>query len=171
MQQFLKYIWDEHTKLRKLMTSLEEKTMRSDKGSPDIFSDLKQLLVPHLKAEEEIFYPMLLDIPKARIDAFEALEEHRVIGLLISDLDGLEDDKERLLGQLRVLRGQFLRHADEEEDRLYQFARNFPKRWFDDALNRFKEAEAEVRGRMPGSRLADVLRGGDARKPLDADAG
>ncbi|HEY8861873.1 MAG TPA: hemerythrin domain-containing protein, partial [Candidatus Limnocylindria bacterium] len=69
----------DHEKAKKLMTELEETTERAVKTREQKWTKLLKELTIHENIEEEIFYPALIEHPKAKDIVLEAMEEHHLV--------------------------------------------------------------------------------------------
>ncbi len=97
---------------------LEETTPQDSDLRRRQFSTLNTELLAHLQAEEDAFYPPLLQ-SKYREDALEAVEEHHVLELVLRDLQETEPRTERWKPKLRVLKEIMEHHIQEEEDKIF----------------------------------------------------
>ena len=74
--------------------------------------------------EEEIFYPAFRDAVSKKDDRkvyFEAVEEHRVVDLVMPDVEHGTDDE--VAAHVKVLKELIEHHADEEEKTMFPKAR------------------------------------------------
>ncbi len=144
MHELLSFLEKQHTELRKLISELEEKTTRRDGNKAEAFTALKKLLVPHMKSEEEIFYPLLLENEDARLFTYMAYEVHRMASIIIGDIDEERNNEERWAAQFRVLRQLFFDHIDQEEEDLYAFLEQFDAGRMKGALEALQEKQRSV---------------------------
>ncbi len=86
------------------------------------FSSLNTELLAHLQAEEDTFYPPLMQ-SKYREDALEAVEEHHVLELVLRDLRETAPSIERWRPKLRVLKEMMEHHIEEEEGKIFREVR------------------------------------------------
>jgi len=70
---FLELLHDEHEKVKDIFEQLSDKTASLDEKGR-LFEELKHDIVPHMKGEEKLFYPRLLqDVDHAMFNAYEAI--------------------------------------------------------------------------------------------------
>lgn len=113
----------DHGHCREIMDQLEASSPRG-KTRERLLTKLADELILHQEAEEAAFYPAVLDEKETRDTALEALEEHRVLSMILQDLEGTACDDERWLSRLTVLREFFEHHAEEEEEELFDEAQD-----------------------------------------------
>jgi hemerythrin superfamily protein len=81
---------EDHAKVKTLLSELESTTERGVKTRSELFATIKGELTLHETVEEEIFYPALKAHPKAKDIVLEGYEEHHVVDLLMSELEGMD---------------------------------------------------------------------------------
>ncbi|WP_035693557.1 hemerythrin domain-containing protein [Azospirillum halopraeferens] len=107
----------DHDTLRSLLE-------RAGKGEPDgAYDELQRELWAHGKAEETIFYAALEKSRSAREETVEGLNEHHMINGLLDELNAMTTRDMAFRAKLQVL-GELVRHhLDEEEEELFEEAR------------------------------------------------
>jgi hemerythrin-like domain-containing protein len=113
----------DHVKVKKLLAELESTTERGIKTRTELFATIKGELMVHETIEEEIFYPALKGHPKAKDIVLEGLEEHHVVDLLMSELEGMDVDDESWGAKATVMRENIEHHIEEEEGEMWKAAR------------------------------------------------
>lgn len=112
-------ILKDHETLRALMDKAEN-------GKGDlraVYDELQRELWAHAKVEETVFYAALSGSKEARSEAKEGVNEHHLINTLADELGTLEPGGENWKAKVQVL-GELLRHhLDEEEEELFEEAR------------------------------------------------
>jgi hypothetical protein len=108
----------DHEETLELFRKLEETTPQDSDLRRRQFSTLNAEFLAHLQAEEDTFYPPLLQ-SKHREDALEAVEEHHVLELVLRDLRETEPGMERWKPKLRVLKEIVEHHIQEEEGKIF----------------------------------------------------
>lgn len=112
-------IQKDHETLRTLME-------KAEKGKGDlraVFDELQRELWAHAKVEETVFYAALAGSKDARSEAKEGVNEHHLINTLADELNTLDPGGENWKAKLQVL-GELLRHhLDEEEEELFEEAK------------------------------------------------
>lgn len=112
-------IRDDHEEVRDLMEKLESSSQPTGKNASRLFNRLKETILIHMDAEENVFYPILLDEMDYREDALEAIEEHNLVKQLLHSLEETPRDDERYRPRFTVLRELFEHHIEEEEEDLF----------------------------------------------------
>jgi hypothetical protein len=109
----------DHDKVKKLLTELESTTERGVKTRSELFATIKGELTVHEIIEEEIFYPELKAHPKARDIVLEGYEEHHVVDVLMSELEGMDVSDERWGAKAIVMKENIEHHIEEEEGDMF----------------------------------------------------
>lgn len=122
----LEQIRDDHEQARQIMEKMAHTGDRAPKNKREQFSKLKSILNPHIKAEEEVFYPILLESEDAREHMLEALEEHHIADIMLNELqDNIDSpDQERWQAKFSVFRTILEYHMDEEEGETFDYAQD-----------------------------------------------
>ena len=113
----------DHVKVKKLLAELEATTERGVKTRTELFATIKGEMMVHETIEEEIFYPELKAHPKARDIVLESFEEHHVVDLLMSELEGMDVDDENWGAKAVVMKENIEHHIEEEEGEMWTTAR------------------------------------------------
>ena len=108
----------DHDKVKKMLADGEETTERAEVGRTELFAKLKEEMLIHERIEEEIFYPALQKLPKAREDVLEAFEEHHLVDELVTEID-VETDDEKWKAKFTVMRENIEHHIKDEEEKLF----------------------------------------------------
>jgi hemerythrin-like domain-containing protein len=118
----LSVLKSDHDEVRRLFDALDATSPRAHAERRELLERIRDEIEVHAAVEEEIFYPALEESSAAelRSAALRALEEHRVIAMLLEDLepDFVEDEEQR--ARAAVLRKLVLSHADEEEKEMFR---------------------------------------------------
>jgi hemerythrin-like domain-containing protein len=101
----------DHEMMRQLF-----KRITKDRG---VFGELKKHLEVHHRNEEKILYDLMVTKKETRKDSMEAVEEHRVIDLLMLGLEDFPRDHERWPIKFEVLQEYTEHHFKEEEDDIF----------------------------------------------------
>jgi len=117
-------IHEDHEELKQIIEKLENTSSRSARNRESLFGKLKEELIPHMKAEERVFYPALAEEKSAREKALEALEEHHVAEMLFKELDKMPKGEERWKAKLMVFKEVVSHHIKEEESTVFEKARS-----------------------------------------------
>lgn len=115
----LKVLKDEHHVFRTLFDEAKE-------ARPDqlvvIARELCMRLTIHMTIEEEILYPALKPIIGAD-EINEGIVEHQSGKRIIAELEQLDGDEELFSSKVHVLGEETIHHIDEEDDDLFQYAK------------------------------------------------
>lgn len=120
--EFFKMLKQDHDKVKKILKELEDKTDRELASREELFTRLKQELIPHMEAEEKIFYPTLRNVQGPKKDILESIEEHHVGRMVLDELNGLSRNAPNWLAKLIVFKEIVEHHIEEEEDKIFDMA-------------------------------------------------
>ncbi len=114
---------EDHQKVSGIFQQLEPTTERAEKTRTELFAKLKQELDVHAQIEETIFYPAIKQAAETRELVFEGFEEHHVVKMLLRELEATPVDTEQWTAKLKVLKENVEHHVEEEEEEMFQKAR------------------------------------------------
>jgi hypothetical protein len=137
---FLEMLHDEHEKVKDTFEKLTDETLSMDeKGG--LFDELKDDLLPHMKGEEKLFYPRLLqDVDHAMLNAYEAIEEHKAAKSLLTQLEDATFKDIRWDAKLLVLKEMIEHHIKDEEGKVFKDAKKLLNdEELDDIQTRYEE--------------------------------
>ncbi len=97
-------------KLLKEATAARKATKRAD-----LFAEIKNELMLHMRFEETAIYPVLEARKASRGDALEAVVEHAQVKHLLSEIAATEPSDDRFKARLTVLTEDIRHHVKEEE--------------------------------------------------------
>lgn len=123
MDGLLDMLKSEHEQVKKVMQETDRTTSRGHKNRENLFGKFRELIIPHMKGEEKVFYPALMERKGTRENALEAIEEHHFANLGMKELDLLPKDNEKWHPKFKVLRENILRHIEEEESAVFNDAK------------------------------------------------
>jgi hemerythrin-like domain-containing protein len=107
---------------------------------------MKQELVPHLRAEEKAFYPLLRRNAESKEDALEAMEEHHAAELVLVELDKMSAQEEFWLAKLSVFREMVGHHIEEEEKKIFKDAKeHISEEQMDSVIQNFQKEKERVK--------------------------
>ncbi len=112
----------DHDEVEKLLERLKDSSERAAKSRKSGLEKLHQLLIPHMEAEEEVYYQALVDVGEKDV-AFEGMEEHRAARAVLSDLEAIDVTDERWKSRVKVLGELILHHVEEEESEMFDKTR------------------------------------------------
>jgi hemerythrin-like domain-containing protein len=140
----IKLLEDDHRKVKKLLEQGDETTERAAKTRTKLFEQLQSEMEVHEAIEEEIFYPALKQHEKAKDIVLEGYEEHHVVDKIIGELEGVDVQDETWAAKFAVMKENIEHHIEEEENEMFEQAREiFSDEELDDlgsAMERRKEA-------------------------------
>lgn len=110
----------DHDTIRGLL----EKTEKANGSGRAVFEELQRELWAHSKVEEGVFYASLKKAKEAKSETVEGLNEHHLINGLLDELNAMKPTDSGWKEKLQVL-GELVRHhLDEEEEELFEEARD-----------------------------------------------
>jgi hemerythrin-like domain-containing protein len=107
---------EDHQKVSGIFQQLESTTERAEKTR-------NEELTIHAKIEESIFYPSIKRAAETREIVLEGFEEHHVVKMLLKELESMPVDTEQWAAKLKVLQENVEHHVEEEEQEMFQKAR------------------------------------------------
>jgi hemerythrin-like domain-containing protein len=115
---------EDHIKVRQLLERLVA-THRATVERKDLLAEIEDEITVHSKIEQEIFYPAYKDAVRTKSDSrlyFEALEEHHVVDLVLSEITSTDTDSEEFGAKAKVLKDLIEHHAEKEETEIFPIA-------------------------------------------------
>ena len=112
----------DHREVAALFEKLDETTERGVKVRTEAFEKLHHDLIVHMLVEETVLYPALKEFKGSRALSFEAVEEHKVVKILLEALSAMAVDTEEWTAKLAVLKENVEHHVREEEGELFPHA-------------------------------------------------
>ncbi len=138
----------DHKEVKSLINKLE-KTSDESRQREELFTQLKQELQPHQKAEEHVFYPVLQKEEEVRKDVLEGIEEHHVAEVVLKEMDKMNKSEEQWSAKLSVLKELVDHHIEEEESKIFHDAeRVLDQKQFDQISVKFQAEKQKVKSRM-----------------------
>ncbi len=123
VQDIYSKLMEEHKEVEKIMKEIDSTTERGVKTRENLFMELREHIVPHMKSEEKVLYPVLLEHKELKELTFEGFEEHDVAIGLLRQLDLTPKSSEKWHAKFSVFMENVLHHVDEEENQLFPKAR------------------------------------------------
>ena len=87
MANLLDTLHKQHEMVGDMFKKIEETEDSSQKEK--LFMELKNSLVPHMKGEEKLFYPLLEEKEEYKHDVMHGIEEHHAAKLFLKELEGM----------------------------------------------------------------------------------
>ncbi|MHB1398197.1 MAG: hemerythrin domain-containing protein [Trichloromonadaceae bacterium] len=120
MNEFFQMLKKDHVEVRGILGQLIE--TKESKKRDELFQQLKQELIPHMKAEESTFYQPLLANKMAREDALEGVEEHHVSDMVFKELEKTPKGDDQWGAKITVFKELVEHHIKEEESKIFKSA-------------------------------------------------
>ena len=136
---------EDHQKVSGIFQQLEPTTERAEKTRTELFAKLRDELEIHTKVEEAVFYPAIKQAAETREIVLEGFEEHHVIKMLLKELDSMPVDTEQWTAKLKVLQENVEHHVEEEEEEMFQKARQVLS---EDDITRLGEQMEELKKQL-----------------------
>lgn len=114
---------EDHQKVSGIFQQIEPTTERAEKTRTELFAQLNQELDIHAQIEETVFYPAIKQAAETREIVLEGFEEHHVIKMLLKELESMPVDTEQWTAKVKVLKENVEHHVEEEEEEMFQKAR------------------------------------------------
>ncbi len=135
----------DHEKIKKILEQMEQTSARAGKRREALLDHLNENLLPHMYAEEQYFYQILLDETADKEIVYQALEEHRAAKAVLLDLEDAPSDDPRWSARCKVLKELVEHHIEEEESTVFDVAREIMDQdRAADVAKRFKELKKEA---------------------------
>lgn len=113
----------EHRSVNKLFADLESLDRTATLERQLTFTELKQELLAHAKAEHVSLYDRLIDEPATHEVVVRSHHEHQRIEQLLSDMSHVATDSEEFGQWLVLLKTHVNRHVQEEENVIFPRAK------------------------------------------------
>ena len=121
-KEFFDLIKKDHEEVKSMLDEMLELSSDNSSQLKEMFTQLKQELIPHMKAEETAFYPILVKNSATKEDALEALEEHHAAEMVLNELDKMSKQDESWHAKLSVFKEMLDHHIEEEEGKIFDDA-------------------------------------------------
>jgi hemerythrin superfamily protein len=106
----------DHALVKDIFKKIDASTDEEERKS--LFEQFMDEISVHERIEEEIFYPALQKLPKAKEDVLEAFEEHHVVDMIVTEMD-VEPDDEKWDAKFTVMKESVEHHIKDEEEKLF----------------------------------------------------
>jgi hemerythrin superfamily protein len=111
---------DDHRIAGELFDRFEELDEDAQAERQEVVGRIIRHLTVHIWVEEQAFYPRVRRLGKEVGDeALEGLEEHHLLKITMSELEGMGPSEERFAAKVDVLIEQARHHHEEEEEELF----------------------------------------------------
>jgi len=111
----------QHRAVKKLFGDL--KKLDGEARRP-LMNQISEELAHHMAIEEDIFYPAVRGLDTKKTDEMipEAIEEHHVVKLVLSEIPKVDPEDERFEAKMTVLEELIEHHVEEEEHEMFKVA-------------------------------------------------
>jgi|1185.fasta_scaffold142807_2 hypothetical protein len=152
----LKLLKQDHDKVKKLLSELDETGEKAVKTRTTLFARVKRELTIHEIIEEEILYPAFAEQAKLKDIVLEGYQEHHVVDLILGELSELSPEDEKWGAKLSVAKENVEHHIEEEEGEMFKKARQlFEQSELEQLGQRMEERKKEVEKETP-EELQDI---------------
>lgn len=120
--EFFQMLKKDHEEVKGILGQLTSTKESASKKREELFQKLKKELVPHMRAEEAMFYKPLLAKKEAREDALEGVEEHHVSDMVFKELEKEPKDDDQWGAKISVFKELVEHHIKDEESKVFKSA-------------------------------------------------
>jgi len=136
----LEIIKEDHQQVLRELDEVKNASTRTTGNRDKPWAAVVRDLLRHMYAEETVFYPALEDKYRGKI--LEAIEEHKLVRMLMKQMDEMPKDDEVWTAKLKVMTENVMHHIHEEEGPIFRAARDeFGAEQLQDLGRRLKEAK------------------------------
>jgi len=109
-------IKDDHKELEAVFKKLES---AEPTEIADLLQQVKRLLIPHSKAEEQVVYPAIKRlVPSEESDVDDGLAEHQHVEETLKQLLASDPESPGVDGLIAAMIGEVRHHVEEEEEQI-----------------------------------------------------
>jgi hemerythrin-like domain-containing protein len=149
MKEFFNELKKDHQEVKDILEKLKTGSKTAEKTREKLFIQLKQELVPHLKAEEATFYQALMGSKNGKQHALEGKEEHDLTILVCKQLEETPAKEDIWAAKLKVLKDLVEHHIREEEQEIFQIAQKEIKEdRFKEIRQNFQSEKERIKGEI-----------------------
>jgi hemerythrin-like domain-containing protein len=110
----------DHREVAALFRQFERAGAGASRTKQRLVEEIIEALSRHAGIEELVFYPAVRrEVKGAASDVLEAIEEHHVVKVLLSELEGMPPTADRFEAKVTVMIENVRHHVKEEEDELF----------------------------------------------------
>lgn len=147
MHELLQELKKDHKETKEILEKLKESS--GAKNRETLFKKMMMELQPHMKAEEKVFYPVLVEEEESREDTLESIEEHHVSEMVLKELEKMEKGKEQWLAKMKVFAELVDHHIKEEESKIFKGANKvLGDDQMTEILEQFQTAKEQLRSQL-----------------------
>lgn len=150
--QFFEQLTRDHNEVKQILSQMAESKNNSEK--PELKKQLEKALLPHMRAEESVFYPALKQNRHSRDLALEAIEEHHAAELIFNEVLNLRPESDVWNAKCQVLKEIVEHHIKEEEQQVFKMSREIiSEEEIGKMLTNFAEEKIWYASRITGMKL------------------
>ena len=111
---------EDHKKVKALFREFEKAGETAHAKKKDLVTQMIRELSVHASIEEQVFYPACkAEVPDAKDEILEGLEEHHVVKWTLAELEDMDPSDERYKAKVTVLIESVRHHIEEEEGEMF----------------------------------------------------
>lgn len=144
--QFFQLLKKDHEEVKTILGELDEVKDNAPKKREELFQKLRGELVPHMKAEENVFYPPLLAKKESREDAMEGIEEHHVSEMVMKELETMQKGAEQWGAKMSVFKELVEHHIKDEQSKVFKSAEKaLSSEEFQSIMKQFEKEKQDIK--------------------------
>ena len=149
MNQFFQILKEDHEEVKVILAQLEETKESESKKREKLFQNLREELVPHMKAEESAFYEPLLTKKESREDTLEGVEEHHVNEMVLKELETTPKNTDQWGAKMSVFKELVEHHIKDEESKVFKSAEKaLDQDEIQNIMRRFEQEKQKIKKNM-----------------------
>jgi hypothetical protein len=113
----------DHREVERLISQLEKMDEDESDERDELFTELKQKITAHSKAEEQAFYDTLEEDEESEDLVEEAKCEHEEVEEILEEMEGMGSDDDEWETKLADLKQDLQHHIREEEGEIFEKAK------------------------------------------------
>jgi len=146
MNEFFQMLKKDHEEVKGILGKLKETKESEPKKREEVFLKLRIELVPHMKAEESVFYPPLMAKKESREDALEGVEEHHVSEMVLQELETTQKGEDIWGAKMAVFKELVEHHIKDEESKVFKSAEKALTRDdFEKIMKQFEQEKQKIK--------------------------
>ena len=146
MNPFFQMLKKDHEAVKAILGQLVETKKSAPKKREELFQRLRMALVPHMKAEESVFYPALVAKKASREDAMEGVEEHHVSDMVLKELETMPKGDDQWGAKMTVFEELVEHHIEDEESKVFKSAEKaFDRDEFLGIMKQFDQEKQKIK--------------------------
>jgi hemerythrin-like domain-containing protein len=136
----------DHKLVKQILKQLEATSEESPDKRVKFLKKLKEALVPHSRAEEQVFYDRLKksEVKEADDLAFEGYEEHALVDHLLIQFEQTQPNDKKWTALMSVVKESLEHHIEEEEENIFKKAKkSFDRQMANEMTEEFERLKAQ----------------------------